>query len=115
MGTDSSRPGDLRPDGGRTLTETEPLPAGGPSGGETTGMTLGRYRLRERGGEGGMGVVFAAHDPVLVRTVAVKVLHPRLGGAGSRGEERLRREGQTMARIAHPNVIRVYDVGAQGD
>jgi len=115
MGNDSSRPGNSRPDGGRTLTETEPLPTAGPDGAVTTGMTLGRYRLRERVGEGGMGVVFAAHDPELDRTVAVKVLHPRLGGAGSRGEERLRREGQTMARIAHPNVIRVYDVGAQGD
>ncbi|MCA1664204.1 MAG: serine/threonine-protein kinase, partial [Myxococcales bacterium] len=79
------------------------------------GMTLGRYRLRERIGEGGMGVVFAAYDPELDRTVAVKVLHPGLGGPGSRGEERLRREGQTMARMAHANVIRVYDVGVQGD
>jgi tetratricopeptide (TPR) repeat protein len=75
------------------------------------GMSLGRYQLRERLGAGGMGVVFAAYDPELDRTVAVKVLHRELNAGGSAGEERLRREGQTMARVVHPNVIRVYDVG----
>jgi eukaryotic-like serine/threonine-protein kinase len=118
MGNDSSGPGDKRPLTAPTLTQTEAVADGAPAARQTavtTGMTLGRYRLRERIGEGGMGVVFAAYDPELDRTVAVKVLHPGLGGAGSRGEERLRREGQTMARMAHPNVIRVYDVGVQGD
>jgi serine/threonine protein kinase len=97
-----------------TLSETEPLgPAIGGRDGVAVGSTLGRYRLRERLGEGGMGVVFAAHDPELDRTVAVKVLHPGLGGPGSAGEQRLRREGQTMARLTHPNVLRVYDVGVE--
>jgi tetratricopeptide (TPR) repeat protein len=121
MGNESSAPpGDKRPPPAPapTLTQTEAVVDGAPAARQsavTPGMTLGRYRLRERIGEGGMGVVFAAYDPELDRTVAVKVLHPGLGGAGSRGEERLRREGQTMARMAHPNVIRVYDVGVQGD
>ena len=116
MGNDSSEPGDRRPPDARTVTLTQTSPPSEPEHfAVTTGMTLGRYRLRERIGEGGMGVVFAAHDPELDRTVAVKVLHPRLGGPGSSGAQRLRREGQTMARMAHPNVIRVYDVGIQGD
>ena len=116
MGNDSS--GENRPPLPPTLTQTEAVADSAPAARQsavTSGMTLGRYRLRERIGEGGMGVVFAAYDPELDRTVAVKVLHPGLGGPGSRGEERLRREGQTMARMAHPNVIRVYDVGVQGD
>ena len=57
-----------------------------------------------------MGVVFAAHDPELDRTVAAKVLRPEDHWTEER-EQRLRREGQVMARLSHPNVIRVYDVG----
>src|SRR5262249_53555141 len=57
-----------------------------------------------------MGVVSAARAPELDRTVAVKILRST-GDVGAAGEERLRREGQTMARLAHANVIRVYDGG----
>jgi tetratricopeptide (TPR) repeat protein len=79
------------------------------------GARLGRYELKSMIGAGGMGVVFAAHDPQLDRTVAVKVLHVSMGKGSTDGELRLQREGQTMARLSHPNVIRVYDVGsAQG-
>ncbi|HTM23419.1 MAG TPA: serine/threonine-protein kinase, partial [Kofleriaceae bacterium] len=73
---------------------------------------LGRYQIVERVGAGGMGEVFAAHDPELDRRVAIKVLH----GAGTAdGRERLRREAQAMARLAHPNVIVVHDVGLADD
>jgi eukaryotic-like serine/threonine-protein kinase len=95
------------PDGER---ETEPVATSVVVG---PGATMGRYRLLEEVGQGGMGVVFAAHDPELHRTVAVKVLRPDVGGPGSAGEQRLRREGQTMAQLTHPNVIRVYDVGVE--
>jgi eukaryotic-like serine/threonine-protein kinase len=71
------------------------------------GTRLGRYDLVSVLGAGGMGVVFEARDPDLDRAVAVKVLSAH-GGAGG---ARLRREGVTMARLTHPNVIRVYDVG----
>jgi len=74
------------------------------------GVRMGRYELTSFVGAGGMGMVFAARDPELDRMVAVKIL-PSRNVAGSEGETRLRREGQTMARFAHPNVIRVYDVG----
>jgi TolB-like protein/Flp pilus assembly protein TadD/predicted Ser/Thr protein kinase len=74
------------------------------------GARLGRYELRALIGSGGMGMVFEAHDPELNRTVAVKVLHTT-GDSDDRAA-RLRREGQTMARLTHANVVRVYDVGA---
>jgi tetratricopeptide (TPR) repeat protein len=75
----------------------------------TRGATLGRYLIIEPIGRGGMGVVYAAYDPQLDRRVAVKVLrHASL----TTGEEtRLLGEGMAMAKLSHPNVVAVYDVG----
>lgn len=73
-------------------------------------VMIDRFNVMRRLGEGGMGVVYMAHDPQLKRDVAVKLLHPD----EARGEEmqaRLLREAQAMAQVAHPNVIAVYDVG----
>ncbi|MCA9673916.1 MAG: serine/threonine protein kinase, partial [Myxococcales bacterium] len=67
-----------------------------------------RYRIGERLGEGGMGVVWQAHDRTLDRTVAVKVLHDRYLGADD--QARLVAEARSMARLSHPNVVSVYDV-----
>jgi len=75
------------------------------------GDVLGRYLVLERLGAGGMGVVFAAYDPELDRKVAVKLLHPERAGPG---EARLLREAQALARVQHPNVIAVHDVGTLG-
>src|SRR5688572_26549620 len=72
----------------------------------TTPGTIGRYRVLRWVGAGGMGVVFAAHDPELGRDVAVKVVHGRSG---------LRREAQALAKLTHPNVVSVHDVGCDGD
>ncbi|MEM9453790.1 MAG: serine/threonine-protein kinase [Myxococcota bacterium] len=73
---------------------------------------IGRYRVEEQLGEGGMGMVFAAHDPELGRRVAVKLLRPdRLGSNPARAGEKLREEAQAMARLSHPNVATVFDVG----
>lgn len=66
---------------------------------------LGRYRIECELGRGAMGVVYAAHDPDLDRRVAIKLLHPLASAA------RLRREAQVLAKLAHPHVVRVYDVG----
>jgi tetratricopeptide (TPR) repeat protein/predicted Ser/Thr protein kinase len=74
------------------------------------GSTLGRYVLLERVGEGGMGVVHAAWDPQLDRKVAIKLLGRDAHGDVHR-HQRLRREAQTMARLRHPNVATVYDLG----
>jgi tetratricopeptide (TPR) repeat protein len=72
------------------------------------GATVSRYVVLSEIGAGGMGVVYAAWDPELDRKVALKLLHPeRLG----EDEERLRREAQAMARLSHPNVVVVHDVG----
>jgi eukaryotic-like serine/threonine-protein kinase len=65
---------------------------------------VGRYVIERVLGAGGMGIVYAALDPELKRTVAVKLLR---GGM----QERLRREAQTLAQLAHPNVVAVFDVG----
>ena len=73
---------------------------------------IGRYRVEGQLGEGGVGMVFAAHDPELGRRVAVKLLRPdRLGSDPLAAGERLREEAQAMAQLAHPNVATVYDVG----
>ncbi|MEO7732667.1 MAG: serine/threonine-protein kinase, partial [Kofleriaceae bacterium] len=76
------------------------------------GTLLGRYVIGPSIGAGGMGVVYAAHDPELARAVAVKLLR----GAGDPAQrERLRREAQAMARLAHPHVVAVYDAGVIGE
>jgi len=73
---------------------------------------IGRYRVEGQLGSGGVGVVYAAHDPELSRRVAVKLLRPdRLGSDLMGSDARLREEAQAMARLAHPNVATVYDVG----
>jgi tetratricopeptide (TPR) repeat protein/predicted Ser/Thr protein kinase len=73
------------------------------------GSVLGRYVVLELLGEGGMGVVYAAYDPQLDRKVALKLLRADL--AGDEGQQRLLREAQALARLAHPNVVAVHDVG----
>lgn len=72
------------------------------------GAHLGRYEIAETLGAGGMGVVYAAHDPKLDRKVALKVVR----NAGPSAEIRLLREAQAMARLQHPNVVTVHDVVA---
>lgn len=74
-------------------------------------MLEGRYLLEERIASGGMASVWRAHDEVLARTVAVKVLHDHLA-EDSDFRERFRREAVTAARLAHPNVVSLYDTGA---
>jgi serine/threonine protein kinase/tetratricopeptide (TPR) repeat protein len=76
------------------------------------GQTIGRYVVLECLGVGGMGVIYSAWDPKLDRKLAIKVVRARHGRLGStRGRARLLREGQALARLRHPNVITVHDVG----
>ena len=88
----------------------------GQQGGVATelarGLSLGRYVVLERLGAGGMGVVYAAYDPELDRKVAIKLLRAdrELGAAGDRST-RLLQEAKTLARLSHPNVVTVHDVG----
>ncbi len=71
---------------------------------------VGRYQVREVLGTGGFATVYRAHDPVLDREVALKVLHPHLGRDGGT-RQRFVREGRSLARIRQPNVVHIYDAG----
>lgn len=85
------------------------------AGGLQRGATWGRYVVLERVGEGAMGVVYAAYDPRLDRRVALKLLHPG-ERTSAEDRQRLHREAQAMARLSHPNVVAVHDVGElEGD
>lgn len=78
------------------------------------GARLGRYRVLRRIGSGGMATVYEAMHDDLEKRVAVKTLHPTLAlDPEARG--RFLREGRAAARIRHPNVVEVFDVGQEGD
>lgn len=89
-------------------------PARSEDGSLSPGTRLGRYVVLEEIGAGGMGMVFAAYDPELNRKVALKLMKPtQRERAKKRG--RLLKEAQALAKLAHPNVITVYDVGTLDD
>ena len=71
---------------------------------------IGRYQVLEDIASGGQGSVHRAFDPETGQIVALKVLHPHLGG-DSAFLERVHREAQLAASIEHPNVIRIFEVG----
>lgn len=78
------------------------------------GAALGRYVVLDALGHGAIGIVYRAFDPQLDRRVAIKLLR-RTPAFASGEQERLLREGKTMARLSHPNVVTVYDVGTYDD
>jgi eukaryotic-like serine/threonine-protein kinase len=91
----------------RSITQSAPSHDGGQPF-----VTLdGRYHMVERIAAGGMGEVFRAHDAVLAREVAIKVLHRSLAGDPA-FVDRFRREARAAAGLAHPNIVAVYDWGA---
>ncbi|MFT3769371.1 MAG: serine/threonine-protein kinase [Minicystis sp.] len=80
------------------------------------GERVGRYEVVEVLGAGAMGVVYGAHDPELDRRIALKLVRADAEvERADRLRERLLREAQAMARLAHPNVIAAYDVGSFDD
>ncbi|HEY2509326.1 MAG TPA: serine/threonine-protein kinase [Polyangiaceae bacterium] len=83
----------------------------GPADRLERGAALGRYVVLETLGEGGMGIVYAAYDPELDRKVALKLLRGERLGVSAEARARMVREGQAMARLSHPNVLPVHDVG----
>ena len=75
-------------------------------GGAATASGLGRFRVLDRLGAGGMGVVYSAYDPDLDRGVALKLVR-----VAARGRDAAVAEARALARLSHPNVVPVHDVG----
>src|SRR5438045_1522615 len=100
--------------------QADTVASGAPAPSPTSlapGARIGRYVVLECIGAGGMGIVYAAYDPELDRKVALKLLRVAEGETGSTAgaSTRLLREAQAMARLSHPNVITVHDVGTFED
>jgi eukaryotic-like serine/threonine-protein kinase len=91
-----------------TLVPPDPADGEGILG---RGTAIGRFVVLGLLGKGGMGEVYAAHDPELERDVAIKLLRGGATSESPEGRMRLMREAQAIARVSHPNVVVVYDVG----
>ncbi|WP_143141366.1 serine/threonine-protein kinase [Nannocystis exedens] len=78
-------------------------------------VRLGRFTVLGLIGHGGMGVVYACYDDQLDRKVAVKVLHREVVREQDNARKRLLREAQAMARLSHPNIVTVHEVGQVDD
>jgi hypothetical protein len=104
----------------RPITGLEKTALALGSGTEDTGSPMhdpsvrnvGRYQLDRRIAAGGMGEVWAAWDPKLERDVAIKLVKPERADDG-RERDRLLREARALAKLMHPNVLAVHDVGEQ--
>jgi tetratricopeptide (TPR) repeat protein len=75
---------------------------------------IGKYEIASRVGRGAMGVVYHAHDPLLDRDVALKVMLPQIAGDPDQ-KGRFEREARAVAKIVHPNVLTVFDLGYHHD
>jgi eukaryotic-like serine/threonine-protein kinase len=102
------------------FTLAQQLGEGGRSGLEMAGISpisgriLGHYRLIEKLGEGGMGVVYKARDMRLDRVVAIKTLHPEKVSHPGR-KERFIQEAKSVSALNHPNIVHIYDVDQAGE
>ena len=83
------------------------------AGQDLTGKTLGKYKLEERVGRGGMADVYRAYHPNLQRHVAVKVLHQDLS-LSAKNIKRFEREAAAVAQLRHYHIVQVYDFDFEG-
>jgi serine/threonine-protein kinase len=75
-------------------------------------MKIGRYEILDEIGQGAMGTVYRARDPLIERTVAIKTVSiEQLQQEGADAESRFLREAQSAGRLSHPNIVTIYDVG----
>jgi serine/threonine protein kinase len=79
------------------------------------GHTLSHYRILEKLGEGGMGVVYIAEDTVLGRRVAIKMLHSRRSADDLHFRARFLREARAVSALSHPHIATVHDYGETDD
>jgi serine/threonine protein kinase len=99
-----------------SLTTAVTLPAASTHEGPVRpGTTIGRFVVSKQLGVGGMGVVYAADDPELGRQVALKVLRGAVARDSVLAAQRIMREARLAARVSHPNVVAIYEVGQHGD
>ncbi len=97
-----------------TVIGTSQSPRRGTARRVERGDGIGRYVVLGRLGSGSMGVVYSAYDPELDRRVAIKLLRFESDEDDDLSRAGLLREAQAMARITHPNVVTVHDVGTDG-
>ncbi len=116
MAEGASQAGSRPVSSGRLVAVTPAGPAGSglvpvasPIG--ARGEGIGRYAVGEELGRGGMGVVYRAFDPGLDRAVAIKVLGTGEGALGEQQLRRFEREARTAARLRHPGIVAVHEVG----
>ncbi|MBM3465744.1 MAG: hypothetical protein FJX76_26940, partial [Armatimonadetes bacterium] len=101
-----------------SLSDAAPRASGAPSSSWYLGERMlgprfiGRYKVIEEIGRGGMGIVYRGEDPRLERTVAIKVLPPRKTSS-QKALERFKREARVCARLDHPYILKVYDYGEE--
>jgi urea transport system substrate-binding protein len=118
-----AKPGESAPAGNRSETgyvapdTAGPVPRPAAATGLAPtwiGTTLGKYRILDVLGQGGMGVVLKAHDPLIERDVAIKVLADHLA-ADSLALARFLAEARAAGKLNHPNVVTIYEIYREGD
>ncbi len=99
----------LKPEHGHPRLVRADLPHGS---GDNMPSRIGRYIVIDELGAGGMGVVYAAYDPELDRKVAIKLMYAEAdSGRAHRSQALLLREAQALAKLSHPNIVAIHDVG----